>query len=133
LRKVIVVIAVMFFAVLAHSQSSLSFCTFVNSANQECIFENTRFITTPDSTHGRLFMLLRSAQVFGTTKVTFKVYGIDRFGAELFLFSLSQDVQAEWMNSWQPAVFTSPGKYMVKVYKDETTLITSKGFEFFNY
>ena len=121
----------------AHSQSYqsyLSFCTFVNSQTQECVFENNKFITTPDSTHARLFMYLRSAQPFGASKLSFKVYGIDRFGAELFLYTITQDVQPDWQNSWQPSVFTSPGKYMVKVYKgDSDTLITNRGFEFFNY
>ena len=118
---------------MAHSQSQLMFCTYVNSATQECVFENTKFITTPDSTHAKLFMFLRSAQVFGTDKLTFKIYGIDRFDKELYLYSLTQEVQPDWQNSWQPSTFTSPGKYMVKVYKADTILIAGRGFEFFNY
>jgi len=104
----------------------------VNSSNQECIFENTKFITTRDSTKARIFMLLRSAQVYGTSKLIFKIYGIDRFDKEVFLFDITQEVKEEWMNSWQPASFTTPGKYMVKVYKEDNTLITSRGFEFYN-
>lgn len=127
-------IVVAFVSASAHSQALLSFCTFVNNTSQECVFENTKFITTPDSTHGRLFMLLRSAQPYGTSKLSFKVYGIDRFGAELYLRTVTQDVEPNWQNSWQPSVFTSPGKYMIKVYKgDSDTLITTRGFEFFNY
>ena len=121
-----------FFSWMAHSQTSLNFCTFVNSATEECIFDNTKFITTPDSTHAKIYMLLRSADVFGTTKLTYKLYVIDRFGAEVYLNTVVQEVQADWKNSWQPAVFISPGRYMIKVYKDDTNMLISRGFEFYN-
>ncbi len=122
----------MFLGFWAHSQINLGFCTFVNSQTQECVFENTKFITTPDSTHAKLFMMLRSADVFGTTKLIYKLFTIDRFGNEIYLNSVIQDVQADWMTSWQPAIFNSPGKYIVKVYKDADQMMISKGFEFFN-
>ncbi len=96
------------------------------------MFENTKFITTPDSTKARLFMLMRSTQPYGTTKLTYKVFGIDRFDKEVFLFDVTQDVQADWLNSWQPIIFTTPGKYMIKVYKDDNQIMTTRGFEFFN-
>jgi hypothetical protein len=117
---------------IAHSQTSLSFCTFVNASNQECVFDNTKFITSPDSTHAKLYMMLRGNQVFATSKLTYKVYAIDRFNKEVFLFDVSQEVESIWMNAWQPAIFNTPGKYVVKVYKDATHEITSKGFEFYN-
>lgn len=120
-------------ALTAHSQTLLSFCTFVNSQTQECVFDNTKFITTPDSTHARIFMMLRSAQTFGVSKLIFKIYAIDRFNKEILINTIEQEVQSEWMNAWQPAVFVSPGKYMVKVYRDDTNIITTRGFEFFNY
>jgi hypothetical protein len=133
LKKIFLVLIAVFFGFLSHSQSLLSFCTFVNNPTQECIFDNTKFITTPDSTHGRIFMMLKSSQAFGTAKLTFKVFGIDRFGNEVLVNTIVQDVQPEWLSAWQPGVFTSPGKYMVKVYKEDGTLINSRGFEFFNY
>ena len=132
MKKISTLIAFVFFASLAHSQTFLSFCTWVNGENQECVFDNTRFITSPDSTHGRLFMMLRGNKVFGTVKLTFKVYEIDRFGAEVLVNTLIQEVKPDWMNSWQPATFVSPGKYMVKVYTDDGNMLTSRGFEFFN-
>jgi hypothetical protein len=132
LKKIIFLVALAFVSLATYSQTSLSFCTFVNTTGQECVFENTKFITSPDSIRGRLFMLVRSTEAYGTTKLIYKVYGIDRFDKEVFLFSITQDVQADWLNSWQPAYFTSPGKYIVKVYKDDDHMITSRGFEFFN-
>jgi hypothetical protein len=104
----------------------------VNATNQECVFDNTKFITSPDSTHAKLFMLLRGNEAFGTNMMTYKVYAIDRFGKEVFVFDVNQNVEEAWMNSWQPAYFTTPGKYVVKVYKDPAHMIASKGFEFFN-
>jgi len=132
LKKIITLSAFVFLASLAHSQTMLSFCTYVNSDTHECIFDNNKFITSPDSTHARIYMMLRSNQVFGTTKLTFKIYGIDRFGAEVLVNTVVQEVKADWMNSWQPSYFTSPGKYMVKVYTEEGVLIVSKGLELFN-
>ena len=132
MKKTAASFAIMLFALLAHSQTNLNFCTFVNSATEECVFDNTKFITTPDSTHAKIFMLVRSADVFGTTRLTYKLYSIDRFGAEVYLNAIVQDVQTDWKNSWQPAVFVSPGKYLVKVYKDETNMLISRGFEFYN-
>ena len=78
-------------------------------------------------------MMMKGTQLFGTTKFTFKLFAIDRFGAEVPINTIVQDVQPDWMAAWQPAIFNTPGKYMVKVYKDDGSLITSKGFEFFNY
>jgi hypothetical protein len=120
-------------ALLGYSQYNLSFCTFVNSANQECVFNNTKFITSPDSAHARIYMMLRGGQIFGTEHLTFKIYGVDRFDKEVYLNTITQDVHADWMNAWQPAQFNTPGKYMVKVFKDDSTMITSRSFEFFNY
>lgn len=132
LKKITSLFAAMLFTMLAHSQVALNFCTFVNSNTEECVFDNTKFITTPDSTHGRIFMMVRSVDTFGTTNLMYKLYAIDRFGAEVYLNTVIQNVQPDWKNSWQPAVFVSPGKYMVKVYKDETHMLISRGFEFFN-
>jgi hypothetical protein len=133
LKKIITIIAALIITSLAHSQTLLSFCTFVNSQTQECVFDNTKFITSPDSTHARIFMMVRSAQTFGVSKFTYKIYAIDRFDKEVLINTIVQEVQPEWTNCWQPAVFVSPGKYMVKVYRDETNIITTRGFEFFNY
>ena len=127
-------VAMMIFVVIAKAQTSLSFCTFVNNQNSECVFDNTKFITTPDSTHARIFLMLRSNEVFGTQQITYKVYSLDHNGQEVYLRTVTQTVQADWMNAWQPAVFVTPGKYMIKVYKDSVAekLETSRGFEFFN-
>ena len=133
LKKILTVISVMFFGSLAYGQTSLSFCTFVNTASQECVFDNTKFITSPDSTHAKIYLMMHGNQLFGTAKLTFKLYAIDRFDKEVYINTVIQDVQPEWMNSWQPAIFNSPGKYMVKVYRDDGTMIVTKGFEFFNY
>ena len=132
MKKIIPAFILLLGSALAHGQTSLSFCTFVNASNQECVFDNDKFITSPDSTHARLFMMLRGNEVFGTVKVVYKVFAIDRFGKEVFKFDVNQDVETAWMNAWQPAIFATPGKYMVKVYRDSTHIITSKGFEFFN-
>lgn len=116
----------------AYSQNAaLTFCTHVNSPTQECVFENTKFITTPDSTHAKLFMFFHGRVPIGAGRLTYKVYAIDRFGNEVFLRDVNQDVQAEWLTAWQPDVFTSPGKYMVKVLIGTQEMV-SRGFEFFN-
>jgi hypothetical protein len=123
----------LFLCLLAHSQMSLSFCTFVNAQDRECVFDNVKFITSPDSTHARLYIMVKSSEVFGVEKLLYKIYAIDRFGNEVFLNTIQQDVHADWQSSWQPAIFNSPGKYMVKVYKDDEHMLAGKGFEFFNY
>jgi hypothetical protein len=132
LKKALPISILLFFTSLCYSQTLLSFCTYVSSDTHECIFDNNKFITSPDSTHARIYMMLRSAQVFGTAKLNYKIYGIDRFGAEVLVNTVTQEVKADWMNSWQPSYFTSPGKYIVKVYTEEGVLIVSKGLELFN-
>jgi hypothetical protein len=132
LKKITIAFVAIFFAQLAHSQTTLSFCTFVNNQTQECVFENTKFITTPDSTHARLFMMIRGSDVFDTTRLTFKIYSIDRFGKEVSFSTVLEDVQLDWRTAWQPALLITPGKYVVKVYRDDQHMITSRGFELFN-
>ena len=132
LKRIILSVTVMFFALLAHSQSELSFCTFVSNQTQECVFENTKFITTPDSTHARLFMILRSNETFDTTRLTFQIFSIDRFGNEVFFSTVPEDVQATWRTAWQPTLFTTPGKYIVKVYGCDNNMITTRRLELFN-
>ncbi len=133
LKKVTFLALSLCFATYTFGQAHLSFCTFVNTSNRECVFDNNKFITTPDSTHARLFMLLNCSDTIGSSRLTFKIFGIDRFGKEVYLNSIVQEIQSSWMSAWQPYVFTSPGKYMVKVYKGDDVLMTARGFEFFNY
>ena len=134
MKRICGLVILTIFAFAGRSQTSLSFCTFVNNQNSECIFDNTKFITTPDSTHATLFLMLRSNSVFGTDLITYKIYSLDHSGKEIFLRSVTQTVQGDWMNAWQPSSFVSPGKYFIKVYSDAAGLnmITSRGFELFN-
>ena len=115
-----------------NNRMDLSFCTFINSSNQDCVFNNTKFITPKDSTHAKLFMMIRSYDTLGVEKLIYKIYAIDRFGTEVFLNMIGQEIKSSWRSVWQPYDFTSPGKYMVKVYKDDEHMLISKGFEFFN-
>jgi hypothetical protein len=132
LKRTILSVTAIFFALLAHSQSELSFCTFVSYQPQEFVFENTKFITTPDSTHARLFMIIRSHEEFDTTRLTFQIFVIDRFGNEVYFNTVREDVKATWAIAWQPALFTTPGRYMVKVYGCDNNLIATRSLELFN-
>lgn len=77
-------------------------------------------------------MFFRSQVPFGAGRLTYKVYAIDRFGKEVFLRDIYQDVQPEWLSAWQPDFFTSPGKYVVKVMIGAQEMV-SGSFEFFNH
>jgi hypothetical protein len=127
-------VVMMILTLAVSAQTKLSFCTYVNSANQECVFENTKFISTPDSTHARIYMMLYGPDSFGTSQVFYKIYSIDRFGQEASYKTVTQAVQGSWKTAWQPYSFTSPGKYLIKVYKDTTAekLILSRNLELFN-
>lgn len=132
MKRIILFVTAIIFALLAHSQSQLSFCTFVNYQPQEFVFENTKFITTPDSTHARLFMIIRSHEEFDTTRLTFQIFAIDRFGNEVYFNTVLEDVKTTWATAWQPALFTTPGRYIVKVYGCDNDLIATRRFELFN-
>lgn len=131
MKNIFLVAALLICAYSYGQNAALSFCTYVNNISQECVFENTKFITTPDSTHAKLYMFFRMRIPFGTNRLTYKIYSIDRFGKEIFLREVYQDVQTEWLVAWQPETFVSPGKYVIHVFRGAEE-ITSNGFEFYN-
>jgi hypothetical protein len=88
-----------------------------------------RFITSPDSTEARLFVMLRGNDSMQTKMVTYNIYKTDDAGAETYVKSIQQKVETSWMVSWQPVMFNSPGKYIVKAYRDPDHMITSKKIE----
>jgi len=110
---------------------SLNFCTSVESASGYCNFMNTKFITSPDSTRGRIFMQVKSNSTapIGATSLIFKVYKLDKDGSEKFETMMQQPIQANWLFAWMPYNFNSPAKYTVKVYNESDQLICTKGFE----
>lgn len=125
-----VIMQSLFFAV--YSQTTLSFCTGVD--NSKCQFNNTKFITTPDSTTARIFMMVSGANdiPLGTTKLVYKIYNIDKKGNELYMATLDQEMKPDWVFAWYPYTFNTPGKYEVKIYNDATEMLSTKSFELFD-
>jgi hypothetical protein len=113
----------------AYSQNTLNFCASVEQ-NGYCNFNNTKFITSQDSTNGRVFMQVKGAGgPIGVAKVIFKIYKVDKAGAEKFETMLQEDVKPEWYFAWMPYTFASPGKYSVKIFDESDKLICTNGFE----
>ena len=112
-----------------YSQSTLNFCTSVEQ-NGYCNFNNTKFITSPDSTNGRVFMQVRGAGgPIGAAKIIFKIYSVNKAGAEKFESMLQQDIKPDWFYAWMPYSFASPGKYTVKIFDENDKQICTNAFE----
>lgn len=117
---------------VAHGQTSLKFCTGVD--NYKCQFNNTKFITSPDSTTAKIYMMVSGANdvPLGTTKLVYKIYNIDAKGNELYMATLDQEMKPDWVFAWYPYTFNTPGKYEVKIYNDVTEMLSTKSFELFD-
>lgn len=126
-KKALTFIALLFFKATAYSQTTLSFCTHIGD-NGYCAFDNNKFITTPDSTTGRIFMKINSTVTLGT-KLTYKIYTVGKNLEEKFSKSVDQSIQADWLMAWEPYVFATGAKYNVKIFNDADKMICSKSFE----
>lgn len=127
MKKPLTIIALLFFITSAYSQTTLSFCTHVQD-NGYCTFDNNKFITTPDSTTGRIFMKINSSIALGT-KLIYKIYKVDKNAEEKFSQLLDQNIQADWFMAWEPFNFATNTKYNIKVFNDANNMICSKSFE----
>lgn len=130
MKKYTLVLALFILAVKSQAQTTLSFCTTVQDNN--CIFNNTKFITSPDSVTAKIYMFIKNDRGFGTTKVSYELFSLDKEGTEKRVNSIEQKVEESWIYAWQPSLLNSPGKYRVKVYNANQELICNKSFEFFN-
>jgi len=129
MKKLISIAALLFCMAAAHSQTSLNFCTGVDP-NGFCVFNNTKYITSPDSTNGKIFIeVAGNGTNINTTKIVMMVYSVNAMGKEKLDTTLEQPIQSDWMYAWRPYVFKSPGKYDVKVFNDTGQMICSKALE----
>ena len=112
-----------------YSQTTVSFCASVEQ-NGFCNFNNTKFIAAADSTTGRIFMEVKGKDApIGASKIIFKIYRIEKGGTEKFETMLQQDIKPEWYFAWMPSMFSSPGKFNVKIYNESDQLLCSNSFE----
>ena len=117
---------------LVYSQTTLSFCAGID--NERCAFNNTKFISVPDSSTAKIFMMVsgNNDQTLATGKLIYKLYSVNKKGEEVYINTLEQSIQPEWIYAWQPAFFNTPGKYIVKVYNDANRILNTKSFELFD-
>lgn len=117
----------MFVVPALYSQANLSFCTYVDNEGY-CAFNNNKFITTPDSTNGRIFMKIYSQVPMGT-KLTYKIFALAKDGSEKLTHSFDQAIKEDWLMVWQPYLFATDAKYRVEVLNGLDKMICSKSFE----
>ncbi len=118
------------FSLNTYAQTTLSFCAAMRDEN--CVFNNTKFISSPDSSTAEITMLVRNASGLSTSNLNYKLYVLNGKGEEIFLKNIPQKAQAEWVYAWQANTFKSPGKYKVRVYNDKEEQVCSKSFELFD-
>jgi hypothetical protein len=111
-------------------QTTLSFCAAMRDEN--CIFNNTKFISSPDSSTTEITMLVRNSSGLSTLTLNYKLFVLNGKGEEILLKTIPQTSQAEWIYAWQSNNFKSPGKYKVRVYNDKDEQVCSKSFELFD-
>ena len=127
MKKIITLLSLTFCISAIYSQTTLSFCTYVEQ-NGYCAFDNNKFITSPDSTTGKIFMKVKSSFALGS-KLTYKIYKVGKNAEEKFSESLDQSIQPDWLMAWDPYTFTTNTKYSIKVFNDADKMICSKSFE----
>jgi hypothetical protein len=117
----------------SYSQSMLSFCTAVDPQSGYCVFDNTKFISSPDSTVARIYIKISNPKGFDSDTITFKIFSVGKEGEETFSHSLIQKIETGWDMCWQNEKFNSPGTYLIKVYNKEGLLICSRSFELIKF
>lgn len=132
MKKIFALVTMVICVGVVHSQTSLKFCTGID--NSKCQFNNTKFITSPDSTTAKIYMMVSGANdiPLGTTKLVYKIYNIDAKGNELYMATLDQEMKPDWVFAWYPYTFNTPGKYEVKIYNDAAEMLSTKSFELFD-
>ncbi len=131
MKALSLLLALTFVSLFLSAQTTLSFCTSVEQEGY-CAFNNTKFITSPDSASGRLYMLLRNSNGIGQTHVTYKIFAVDKEGKETYQNTVEQHLQPDWLYAWQINYFKSPGKFKVKVANDAGETICSNSVELFD-
>lgn len=126
MKKIITLLVFTVVVVVVYSQTTLSFCTYVDQQGY-CAFNNNKFITTPDSTWGRIFMRVQSTESLGT-KLTYKLFTVSATG-ETMLTALDQTIMPDWLMAWQPYNFATNTKYSVQIFNDQNKMICDKKFE----
>ena len=132
-KMIVLLVSTLFIINITYCQTALRFCGAISPENGYCIFNNTKFISSPDSASERIYMQIKNPRGLSSDKVTFKIFSVGKGGEETFSHSLVQNIQKEWDSSWQPEIFDSPGTYLIKVYNDADLLICSKSFELLKY
>ena len=127
MKKIIIAVMIMVFATSVFSQTTISFCTYID-ADGYCAFNNNKFITTPDSTTGKIFMKVGGTSGLGT-KLVYKIFTVDKKGIEKLTMSLDQSIKQDWFFAWMPYIFPTNIKYKVQVFNDADKMICSKSFE----
>jgi hypothetical protein len=131
MKQVIALMAFIFSLSMGYSQSTISFCARVDQ-NGYCLFNNTKFFLSPDSTTETIYLEVKQPATFtGTAKITFKFYTVDKNGEEKYSSMAEQNVQDSWMFAWLPHQFNA-GKYNIKIYNDKNELLASRSLELFN-
>lgn len=117
-------------AMLVRGQTTLSFCAAMRDEN--CVFNNTKFITSPDSTFAEILMLVRNAEGLGSSTFNYKMFAVDDKGVESLVGSVEQKCEPSWIYAWQSKRFKTPGRYKVRVYDSTEKQVCSKSFELFD-
>ena len=126
-KKTLTIAVLIFFISVSYSQTTLNFCTRVEE-NGYCVFDNNKFITTPDSLTGRIYMEVKSAAALGS-KLTYKIFTVGKNAEEKLIQSLDQTIQPDWFMAWNPYIFPTNTKYNVKIFNEADKMICSKSFE----
>ena len=133
MKKIIALLVLTLSISSIYCQTTLRFCAAVSPDNGYCVFNNTKFISPPDSTSERIYMHIKNPKGLSSSKVTFKIFSVGKKGEETFSHSMVQNIKPHWDSSWQNGMFNSPGTYLIKVYNDVDLLICSKSFELIKF
>ena len=129
MKKIVGIISALLCLHTLYSQTELTFCTAVDPNGGYCVLNNTKFISSPDSSTQMIYMKVKNSKGIPSSKIVYKIYSIDKKGVETYFHSFEQNIQNGWDSSWQPDHFPSPGIYRVKVYNDLSQEICNNTFE----
>ncbi len=119
------------FSTVSYGQTKVSFCTAVHENN--CIFGNSKFIAQQDSLRSTLFIFVQNDNGFNSSKLVYRIFGLNKDGSEKLMETFEQFVQKDWVKAWMPYYFPTGSKYKVEITNEANEKMTNNTFELLSY
>jgi hypothetical protein len=113
MKKVLIILILIFFSSLSFAQWTMSFCNNVDDQNNLSGFYKT-FSISPSG--GYIYVVVDTGpnETMGTHKIGYDIYKDGTYSTTLYM-----DVQPDWTRCWKQVTFYDKGEYKIEVYDEE--------------